>query len=80
MTHSCARTHVRRARHDSGPEPAPAIPVPASPAPSHEEIARLAYACWEERGRQSGSPQEDWYRAERELLRRRASAELSLVL
>ena len=39
-------------------------------APSHEEIARLAYAYWEARGGQHGSPQDDWYRAERELLRR----------
>ena len=56
------------------------MPVPAIPAPSHDEIARLAYAYWEERGRQSGSPQEDWFRAEHELLRWRACSELSLVL
>jgi hypothetical protein len=32
-----------------------------------EEIARLAYAYWEERGRPLGSAEEDWFRAEREL-------------
>ena len=45
----------------------------APPAPSHDEIARLAYAYWEARGRRHGSHQEDWYRAERELLRRPSS-------
>jgi hypothetical protein len=34
---------------------------------SCEEIARLAYSYWEARGRQHGSPNEDWFRAEREL-------------
>jgi hypothetical protein len=37
------------------------------PEPSREEIARLAYAYWESRGRQGGSSEEDWLRAEREL-------------
>jgi DUF2934 family protein len=34
----------------------------------HEEIARLAYAYWEARGGNWGSPQEDWFRAEQELI------------
>jgi len=34
--------------------------------PTHEEIAKLAYSYWEARGCQGGSPEEDWYRAERE--------------
>jgi hypothetical protein len=29
-----------------------------------EEIARLAYAYWVERGCPDGSPEEDWFRAE----------------
>lgn len=41
-------------------------PIPA------EEIARLAYRYWNERGRAPGHDDEDWLRAEREL--RRASA------
>jgi len=42
----------------------------ATPAvPSHEEIARLAYSYWQARGRQHGSSQDDWFRAERELRR-----------
>ncbi len=32
----------------------------------HEQIALLAYSYWEARGGQGGSPEEDWYRAERE--------------
>ena len=39
-------------------------------APAHEEIARLAYSYWEARGCRSGSPWEDWFRAERELRQR----------
>ncbi len=35
---------------------------------SHEEIARLAHRYWAERGRQHGHNEEDWFRAERELL------------
>ena len=34
---------------------------------SPEEIARRAYALWQQRGAPHGSPQEDWLRAEREL-------------
>ena len=33
----------------------------------NEAIAKLAYAHWEARGRPEGSPEEDWFRAEREL-------------
>ena len=40
-------------------------------APMHEAIAKLAYSYWEARGGQGGSPWEDWFRAEQELLRRR---------
>ena len=36
----------------------------------HEDIAQLAYSYWEARGCPHGSPEEDWFRAEMELLRR----------
>jgi hypothetical protein len=36
-------------------------------APTHEQIATLAYSYWEARGRQAGSPEADWLRAEKEL-------------
>jgi hypothetical protein len=35
---------------------------------SIEEISRRAYSYWEARGYQGGSPEQDWFRAERELL------------
>ena len=75
MTHSCARTPVSRVRHDAYQGPAV-----ATPPPSHEEIARLAYTHWEARGRGHGSAQEDWFRAERDLLLRRSSGEPSYPL
>jgi len=37
---------------------------------AHEEIARLAYALWEARGCQGGSPEDDWRHAEEELRQR----------
>jgi hypothetical protein len=33
----------------------------------HEDVAKLAYRLWEERGRPIGSPEVDWHRAEREM-------------
>jgi len=44
------------------------IAVAADRTVSHEEIAKLAYCYWADRGFQGGNPQEDWERAERELL------------
>ena len=38
-------------------------------APTHDEIARLAYSYFEARGYQQGDPAADWFRAERELLK-----------
>ncbi|MGA3098649.1 MAG: DUF2934 domain-containing protein [Bryobacteraceae bacterium] len=49
-----------------------ARPARHSPAaeghPTHQQIAALAYSYWEARGRQGGSPLEDWLRAENDLL------------
>jgi hypothetical protein len=36
----------------------------------HGEVERLAYLFWLERGSPMGSPDEDWFRAEEELLPR----------
>lgn len=48
---------------------------PADFTPSERaEVERLAYFYWQERGCQHGSPDEDWYRAEQEVRRRRAAA------
>lgn len=35
---------------------------------THEDISRLAFSYWERRGYQGGSPDEDWQRAQEELL------------
>lgn len=35
--------------------------------PSHEDIAILAYALWEERGGGDGGADQDWFEAERQL-------------
>ena len=55
-------------------EPVIEVAVPTDPvvssgsAPEHDQIARLAYSYWQARGRPDGSPEEDWLRAENELL------------
>ena len=45
----------------SGGSPAQAV------QPPYDEIAKLAYFYWEERGCGGGSPEGDWFRAERDL-------------
>ena len=39
----------------------------AAGQPSQNDIAALAYHLWQARGRPEGSPEEDWFQAEREL-------------
>lgn len=39
-------------------------------ASCHSDVAALAYELWAGRGRPTGSPQEDWFRAEKALLSR----------
>lgn len=43
------------------------VAAPA-PTPTREDIARLAEKYWLERGRTDGSAEQDWLRAERELV------------
>lgn len=50
--------------------PTPITTMPAATMPSHDEIALLAYMYWERRGRTHGSPEEDWFCAEQELLQK----------
>ncbi len=40
-------------------------------AVDEDEVAALAYRLWLDRGRPDGSPEEDWYLAERKLRRSR---------
>ena len=44
--------------------------VESASVSTHEKVALLAYKYWEERGRQGGSSEEDWYRAEKDVLSR----------
>jgi hypothetical protein len=37
--------------------------------PSHEDIERRAFELWEQRGRPSGTPEIDWFKAEQEVSR-----------
>jgi hypothetical protein len=48
--------------------PAEASSINQDAVSMQERIALLAYTYWEQRGRQGGSPEEDWFRAEREIL------------
>ena len=36
----------------------------------HEQVEKLAYRLWKDRGGLLGSPDDDWFRAERELILR----------
>jgi Protein of unknown function (DUF2934) len=44
------------------------VDIAAVRTPSYEEIARLAERYWAERGWQDGYAEQDWLRAEQELL------------
>lgn len=41
---------------------------------SRDDIARLAYALWEQRGGRGGSPEQDWFLAESQLRTKTSSA------
>jgi len=47
---------------------------PNQPVSAQDEIARLAYLFWEERGGEGGSAEQDWLRAEQEFQRRRQAS------
>jgi hypothetical protein len=52
----------------SAPQPAAEARQACAEVSSREKIALLAYSYWEARGRQGGSAEQDWYRAEQEVL------------
>ena len=61
-----------RAAHSDSTRPPAKRPRPASAAGNlEEEIRRRAYELYELRGREDGFAEEDWTRAEREVLGRR---------
>jgi hypothetical protein len=49
----------------------PVVEILKSGVSDKEQIALLAYRFWEARGRQGGSPEDDWFRAERAIRQRR---------
>jgi hypothetical protein len=51
----------------TGKTPVTTTPAPTRNVPSHEQIARRAYELFLARGGQNGSPEQDWFQAEREL-------------
>lgn len=54
----------------------PAVSEQGVPVPGitiTDQIAKLAYFLWEARGGNGGSAEEDWYRAEQEILARSKS-------
>jgi hypothetical protein len=60
--------------HKHKPTAAPAAPLTAEAVfqpPTHEEISVRAYLLAETRGFQNGSPEDDWFCAEKELLAER---------
>jgi hypothetical protein len=78
-------TPARRTRSRKQANGAASLTQTAAAAPAsadniiipHEEIQRLAYFYWLERGGQGGSPEDDWFRAEAELRRRYGLTEKS---
>lgn len=44
------------------------VPGSSSKTDDRARIALVAYSLWEARGRQGGTPEEDWLRAEQQLL------------
>ena len=80
-TKAPAKAKVKAAAETEGVVKAPAarakkaVKVPAvevavvAVAPTHTEIAQLAQRFWAERGWQDGFAEQDWLRAEQELIR-----------
>ena len=62
-----AKTKVKAAPKTKAVE-TKAVDVAASRTPTYAEIAQLAERYWAERGWQDGYAEQDWLRAERELL------------
>jgi hypothetical protein len=80
-TGSALAVAKRKSARKPAAAPAAADPVPETLAAlsaaagftvgEREEIERLAYSYWEERGCPGDSPDEDWFRAEAEVRSRR---------
>jgi hypothetical protein len=68
------RSAAPQANWEDWVRPTNAPPNPrGDPDTLHEEISRLAYSYWEQRGRQGGSAEEDWFHAEAKIRNRMAA-------
>jgi hypothetical protein len=56
--------HTAKKTYESAEQQVPHAPRSVA----QDDIAKLAWSYWEARGFQGGSPEDDWLRAERELL------------
>ncbi len=61
------KREVQKAGLPAPAEPCVPIQNPQPAVSRRERVALLAYSYWEQRGCQGGSPEEDWFRAEREV-------------
>jgi hypothetical protein len=68
--HNPRKTRKPRSEGAGAASEGPAAIQQVAGVSDRERIALLAYSFWEARGRQGGSPEDDWYRAEREILGR----------
>jgi Protein of unknown function (DUF2934) len=62
-----ARPFLREPETEKPPRTASASHSQTSETSLQEDIAKLAYALWQERGCPYGSPEVDWLKAERNL-------------
>lgn len=69
-----ARKPASRPYPDVAPHALSVVAQAFDPNMHREEIAELAYALWEARDDFGGSPEDDWFRAEAEVRRRRGLA------
>ncbi len=60
--------HHKAAPVERAAEPAISLPEKITTSITHEQIAELAHSYWVSRGHAHGSSEEDWFRAEQELL------------
>jgi hypothetical protein len=71
---AAAKPRVKTVKHSKAAStPATAVEVETVEVETvtlsaHDQIAKIAYGYWEARGFEAGSPEQDWLRAEQELL------------
>ncbi|HBY64331.1 MAG TPA: hypothetical protein DEH78_31290 [Solibacterales bacterium] len=70
-THKAPAKRTPKSKAQTAPAPEPAA---LQTVDFQEEVARLAYQYWEDRGRTHGDPQADWFRAEAEVRARRSAS------